>query len=571
MGNSHTSDEALPVQAETLVNEAISTYPVVMFSKTYCPYCVSAKSHISSAGEQVDGFQPVKVFELNLMGKLGRAVQSHLANKTGRSTVPNVFIGGKPVGGGDEIQGYFNRGVLAQMLTQAPERLSYLKSKNVNDAAPDADEPDSEKADSETPVQTYVDDLIKSNPVMVFSKTYCPFCKRAKAILQSAIESVDGHVPANILELDTMGERGSKIQQYLLQKTGQRTVPNVFINGEHIGGCDTVSSLEQTGQLTEKLQSAFKPQTEDGVEQNGNVVTDEEAPVEAFVEEAAQSNAVTVFSKTYCPYSRKAKSVLESTGESISSYIPAHVVELDTMGERGSAIQEFLLEKTGQRTVPNVFINGAHIGGCDSILSLEESGDLKEKLKAAYAAKSSSSAETENLEREDVEKSEENVKVAVFGAGCFWGVELAFQRVDGVLQTEVGYSNGMSDRLTYEEVCSGDTDAAEVVKVTYDSDVVSFRKLLDVWESRHDPTSLNKQGNDEGTQYRSALYVTDADQKEEVLAWKEEAEQRLGSDIVTDIAEVNNYCPAEEYHQRYLEKKGQNAAKGASERIRCYG
>ncbi|PXF45646.1 hypothetical protein BWQ96_04550 [Gracilariopsis chorda] len=411
--------------AAKVVHNAISKYPVVIYSKTYCPYCRSAKSNINAALSKIEDPPQVKIYELDKMGVLGIQVQDYLAQLTGRRTVPNVFIGGKSIGGGDETAGYASRGVLVQMLTQAPQQLADQFPPQT--AVPTA-------VTSPPSAEQIAQDAIDNNPVVVFSKSYCPFCVRAKGLLAERMPAIDGLPEPKIFEMDRMGSEGAAIQQYLLQKTGQRTVPNIFIAQEHIGGCDDVYGLDARGELVAKLTAAVP-----------NTTAEDEQPV---------------------------------------------------------------------------------------------------------------ASETKEI---------------VFGAGCFWGVELAFQRVAGVISTEVGYSNGKMERITYDAICTGATGAAEVVRVLYDPSVVYVGDLLRVWESRHDPTSLNKQGNDTGTQYRSAIYYNDEDQAEEIRQWIAEAATRHSKEIVTDIAPVKNYCAAEEYHQRYLEKKGQDAQKGSTAYIRCYG
>jgi peptide-methionine (S)-S-oxide reductase len=147
---------------------------------------------------------------------------------------------------------------------------------------------------------------------------------------------------------------------------------------------------------------------------------------------------------------------------------------------------------------------------------------------------------------------------ATFGAGCFWGVEVAFRQVPGVTDATAGYLGGTLPNPTYEDVCTGRTGHAEVVEVTYDPSRVTYDELLDVFWSSHDPTTLNRQGPDRGTQYRSAVFYHDQSQKEAAEASKE----RLGSSgrfprpIVTEITPASTFYRAEEYHQRYLEKKG---------------
>lgn len=150
------------------------------------------------------------------------------------------------------------------------------------------------------------------------------------------------------------------------------------------------------------------------------------------------------------------------------------------------------------------------------------------------------------------------MKVATFGAGCFWGVELAFQKTRGVTSTSVGYTGGTTQNPSYEDVCTGQTMHAEVVQVEYDPSIVSFEALLDVFWGCHDPTTLNRQGPDRGTQYRSAIFFHSPEQEASAKASKEKAEQsgRFGSPIVTEITPASIYYIAEDYHQKYLEKRG---------------
>jgi peptide-methionine (S)-S-oxide reductase len=150
------------------------------------------------------------------------------------------------------------------------------------------------------------------------------------------------------------------------------------------------------------------------------------------------------------------------------------------------------------------------------------------------------------------------LKKATFGAGCFWGVELAFRGVPGVADVAVGYSGGHFQDPTYPDVCSGRTGHAEVVEVDYDPEKVSYGKLLEVFWSIHDPTTPNRQGPDIGTQYRSAIFTHDAEQEAAARASKEteQASGRFRRPIVTEITPASTFYRAEEYHQRYLEKHG---------------
>lgn len=163
-----------------------------------------------------------------------------------------------------------------------------------------------------------------------------------------------------------------------------------------------------------------------------------------------------------------------------------------------------------------------------------------------------------------------------FGAGCFWGVELAFQRVPGVTKTEVGYSQGYLDNPTYEDICSGNTFHSEVVRVQYDPKECNFDTLLDVFWDRHDPTTLNRQGNDVGTQYRSGIYFYTPEQEKAALEARDRQQKILNRNIVTEILPAKKFYRAEEYHQQYLAKGGrfgfrQSVEKGCNDPIRCYG
>jgi len=150
------------------------------------------------------------------------------------------------------------------------------------------------------------------------------------------------------------------------------------------------------------------------------------------------------------------------------------------------------------------------------------------------------------------------VKKATFGAGCFWGVELAFSQQYGVVSTAAGYSGGTPPNPTYELVCTGRTNHAEVVEVEYDPEKIPYATLLDLFWSIHDPTTLNRQGPDIGTQYRSVIFFHDAEQETAAKTAKEgqQRSRRFKRDIVTEIAPAQAFYRAEEYHQRYLEKRG---------------
>ncbi len=147
------------------------------------------------------------------------------------------------------------------------------------------------------------------------------------------------------------------------------------------------------------------------------------------------------------------------------------------------------------------------------------------------------------------------MEIAVLALGCFWGPEIKFSKIDGIIKTEVGYCGGNSSIATYKEVCTGNTNHAEVVKLDFDEKTISYEKILKIFFQIHDPTTLNSQGPDFGTQYRSEIFYLNDNQKmiaEKVL---NEVNERLSGKVVTKISLLKNYCPAEEYHQKYLEKQ----------------
>jgi len=147
---------------------------------------------------------------------------------------------------------------------------------------------------------------------------------------------------------------------------------------------------------------------------------------------------------------------------------------------------------------------------------------------------------------------------ATFAAGCFWHVEALFQKIDGVVGTRVGYTDGTVENPTYEQVCTDSTGHAEAVQVEYDPDKVSYERLLDVFWQNHDPTTLNRQGPDMGRQYRSAVFTHSPDQLEKATLSKNQAGNsgRFSGPIVTEVKPAGPFYDAEEYHQRYFEKNG---------------
>lgn len=162
----------------------------------------------------------------------------------------------------------------------------------------------------------------------------------------------------------------------------------------------------------------------------------------------------------------------------------------------------------------------------------------------------------EDTSRKDIVM--ETAETATFAAGCFWGVEAMFRRIEGVLATEVGYTGGHTENPSYKDVCAGDTGHAEAVKVSYDPSKVTYEQLLDAFWNGHNPTTLNRQGPDVGSQYRSAVFFHSPDQEALARASKErlDASGKHPRPIVTEIAPAGTFYRAEEYHQQYLEKRG---------------
>ncbi|KAG0526323.1 hypothetical protein BDA96_06G136200 [Sorghum bicolor] len=165
----------------------------------------------------------------------------------------------------------------------------------------------------------------------------------------------------------------------------------------------------------------------------------------------------------------------------------------------------------------------------------------------------------------------DGLELAQFAAGCFWSVELTYQRLPGVARTEVGYTQGHHQAPTYELVCGHGTGHAEAVRLHYDPKACPYTTLLDVFWAKINPTTLNRQGKDVGTQYRTGIYYYTAEQESLARASLAEEQKKWEDKIVTEILPAKRFYPAEEYHQRYLEKGGQSAEKGCTEPMRCYG
>jgi len=139
--------------------------------------------------------------------------------------------------------------------------------------------------------------------------------------------------------------------------------------------------------------------------------------------------------------------------------------------------------------------------------------------------------------------------------GCFWKPEENFKNKPGIIETEVGYAGGKNPNVTYEQICTGSTGHAEVVKLTFDEKIISFKKILDLFFKMHDPTQKNMQYPDVGTQYRSEIFYENNEQKKEAEEVLKEVNKIFNGKIETNISKINNYCRAEDYHQKYIEKK----------------
>tara|TARA_B100000700_G_scaffold128763_1_gene144289 strand:+ start:537 stop:983 length:447 start_codon:yes stop_codon:yes gene_type:complete len=146
------------------------------------------------------------------------------------------------------------------------------------------------------------------------------------------------------------------------------------------------------------------------------------------------------------------------------------------------------------------------------------------------------------------------MEIAILGLGCFWGPEIKFSKLNGITKTEVGYCGGNSSSTNYREVCTGNTNHAEVVKIEFDTSKISYENILCNFFEMHDPTTLNRQGPDTGTQYRSEIFFLNEKQEETAKKVLKKYNNKYNGKITTKISPIKNYCKAEEYHQKYLEK-----------------
>ncbi|RPG03477.1 MAG: peptide-methionine (S)-S-oxide reductase [Pelagibacteraceae bacterium TMED246] len=147
------------------------------------------------------------------------------------------------------------------------------------------------------------------------------------------------------------------------------------------------------------------------------------------------------------------------------------------------------------------------------------------------------------------------MEIAILALGCFWGPEIKFSKIKGIIKTEVGYCGGNTKKTNYEEVCNGETNHAEVVKLDFDPNLISYERILEYFFEIHDPTTLNSQGPDFGVQYRSEIFYLNEAQKSVAQNVLKKINEKLNGKVVTRISLIKNYSPAEEYHQRYLEKR----------------
>ena len=147
------------------------------------------------------------------------------------------------------------------------------------------------------------------------------------------------------------------------------------------------------------------------------------------------------------------------------------------------------------------------------------------------------------------------MEIAVLALGCFWGPEKKYGQLDGIYRTEVGYCGGNSPNTNYREVCTGTTNHAEAIKLEFDPKVITYEQIIEKFFEFHDPTTLNSQGPDFGTQYRSEIFYLNKEQKNIAQKVIDEENLRLSGKVVTKLSELKNYCTAEEYHQKYLEKR----------------
>ena len=160
----------------------------------------------------------------------------------------------------------------------------------------------------------------------------------------------------------------------------------------------------------------------------------------------------------------------------------------------------------------------------------------------------------ETVEQKILNESNDSMEISIIGGGCFWCTEAVFERIEGIEEVISGYAGGEPPNPTYKEICTGKTGHAEVIKIIFDPSIVSFAKVLEIFGECHDPTTLNRQGADVGTQYRSTIMYLTEEQKTQSIQWKEKLAAKFEDPIVTEIVPVPIFYPAEEYHQDYYKK-----------------
>lgn len=312
------------------IDSMLLSSTVAIFSKTYCRYCAEVKQLFA------DMKTPSVVMELNNEPD-GGELQNELKTRTGSSTVPSVWINGKFIGGCDDTRALHKSGKLAELLNEA---------NNVN-----------KHAETTSPEQK-VGILIGSQPIAIFTKSYCPYCKKVNELFANMSKA-----PA-VLEIDLESD-GAAIKDELKSRTGSSTVPSVWIGGKYVGGCDDTLALHEANELQPLISEAEKRMEE----------LKYLSPSER-IEMTLASGPVAVFAKTDCPYSKKVKALFASI-----SISPA-VLDLD-VEKIGKAIQNELMNRTGVATVPSVWIGGNYVGGCDDTVDLLQAGKLLPMISGA--------------------------------------------------------------------------------------------------------------------------------------------------------------------------------------------
>ena len=362
------------------ITALVKAYPVVVFSKPWCGYCRRALEKLALEGVSSEPY--LHIVNLGSIDNF-RAIQNTLFAMTGRRTVPNVFIGGTSIGGGDETVALSRDGKLRPLLEKAgalpqpqqgvkmipkenQQQVERVLSNTLKETAIEAAKTDC----SDLSKQECITALVKAYPVVVFSISWCNKCHRALEKL--AVEGVSSDPHLYVVNLD-MTDNNIAIRNTLFAMTGRHGVPYIFIGGTIIGGGDEVTALYRDGKLRPSLEKA-------GALPGGAELCDlvEEACI-AFV---VQKYPVVVFSKHYCPYCKRALEALKLEG--LTGEPSLRVIDL-TQLEHGANIQNTLQKMTGRRTVPNVFVGGTSLGGGDEISALHRAGNLKTLLDEAHA------------------------------------------------------------------------------------------------------------------------------------------------------------------------------------------